>query len=118
MSEITYTQDFPIAGNSNFMRVTWNGLAVNDTGLPFILSQYADRSVQIVGTFGAGGLVVIEGSNDGTNYSTLNDPQGNAISITTSKIEAVSEIVVALRPKVTGGDGTTLLTITMLVRKN
>lgn len=100
------------------MLVTWNSLAVNDTGLPFVLSQYADRSAQVTGTFGAGGLVVIEGTNDNTNYSTLSDPQGNAISITASKIEAVSEIVVAIRPKVSGGDGTTLINVSMLVRKN
>jgi hypothetical protein len=101
------------------MRVTWNGLAVNDTGLPFVLSQYADRSAHVTGVFGVGGLVVIEGSNNSTDYATLNDPQGNPISFNlTNKIEAVSEIVVALRPKVTGGDGSTLVNISMLVRKN
>lgn len=118
MSEITYNQSFPINGNSDFMLVTWNGLTVNDTGLPFVLSQYADRSVQVAGTFGAGGLVVIEGSNDSSIYATLNDPQGNAISITGPKIETISEIVVAIRPKVTVGDVTTSVNISMLVRKN
>ena len=119
MSEITYNQSFPINGNSDFMLVTWNGLALNDTGLPFVLSQYADRSVQVVGTFGVGGIVVIEGSNDNSNYATLNDPQGNPISFTlTNKIETISEIVVAIRPKVTAGDGTTAVNISMLVRKN
>lgn len=100
------------------MRVAWKNVALNDTGLPFVLSQYADRSVQVTGTFGAGGSVVIEGSNTGVEYSSLTDPQGNNISLTSSKIEAVSEIVVALRPRVSAGDGTTLLNITMLVRKN
>jgi hypothetical protein len=118
LSEITYTQSFPINGNSDFMLVTWNGLALNDTGLPFVLSQYADRSVQVGGTFGAGGLVVVEGSNDSTAYATLNDPQGNPISISTPKIETISEIVVAIRPKVTAGDVTTSVNISMLVRKN
>lgn len=118
MSEITYTQDFPIAGNSDFMRVTWNGLTVNDTGLPFILSQYADRSVQVEGTFGAGGLVIVEGTNDNVNWRALNDPYSNVISITTPKIQAISELVVKIRPRVSSGDGTTSLTISMLVRKN
>lgn len=116
--EVAYTQDFPISGNSHFMRIIWDGLGTGDTGQPFTLSQYADRSVQVVGTFGAGGAIVVEGSNDGTNFSTLTDPQGNSISISTAKIEAVSEIVVALQPRVSGGDGTTDLNVVMLVRRN
>jgi hypothetical protein len=100
------------------MSIDWTGLVVNDTGSPFTLSQFADRSVQVSGTFGAGGLVVIEGSNDGTNYVTLNDPQGNPISITGPKIESISEIVLKIRPRISGGDGTTNININMLVRKN
>jgi hypothetical protein len=118
LAEISYEQSFPISGNSDFMLVTWNGLALNDTGLPFTLSQYADRSVQVSGTFGAGGLVVVEGTNNNSVYGTLNDPQGNAISISTAKIESVSEIVVAIRPRVSSGDGTTSVNVSMLVRKN
>lgn len=118
MATIAYVQDFPINGNSDFMRITWPLMANGDDGQPFILAQYADRSAQVEGTFGAGGVCVIQGTNDSTNWRTLNDPYSNVISITTAKIEAVSELVVQIRPKVTAGDGTTSLNVTMLVRKS
>ena len=118
MAEITYTQSFPIKGNSDFMLVTWNGMVVADTGLPFILSQYADRSVQSSGVFGSGGSVLVEGTNDSSVYAPLSDPQGNTLSMTTPKIETISEIVVAIRPRVSAGDGTTSINVSMLVRKN
>lgn len=113
-----YTQEFPINGTHEFMVVTWPGLANGDTGQPFTLASYADRSIQVEGTFGAGGLVVVQGTIDNTNWRTLNDPYSNAISITTPKIEAVSELVNGIRPAVTAGDGTTSLTVSMMVRKN
>jgi len=117
MAVVSYTQSNPIAGNHDFMLITWAGLANGDTGQPFILSQYADRSAQIEGTFGAGGTVVVQGTNDLTNWRTLNDPFDNPISITLAKIEAISELVGQIRPNVTGGDETTSITVTMLVRK-
>ena len=36
--------------------------------------------------------MMIEGSNDGTNYHTLNDPQGNALDIAALKIEQILEV--------------------------
>jgi len=118
MAVITPIQTNPIDGNSEFMLVSWPNMANGDTGAPFILAQYADRSVQVEGTFGAGGLVNIEGTNDTVNWAVLNDPFSNAIAISTSQIEAVTELVVQIRPNVAGGDGTTNLTVSMLVRKN
>jgi hypothetical protein len=53
---------------------------------------FADRAIQVGGTFGAGGTVVIEGSIDGTNYVTLTDPQGNAISKTAAAIEEIASL--------------------------
>ena len=115
---IDYLQGFPIDGNHKFMLVTWANMANGDDGKPFILAEYADRSVQVEGTFGASGAVVIQGTNDGVNWRTLNDPYSNAINITAQKIEAVSELVVAIRPYISSGDGTTDITVSMLVRKN
>ena len=118
MATVNYTQAYPIDGNSKFMLVQWADMANGDVGQAFTLADYADRSVQVEGTFGSGGTAVVEGTNDSTNWRTLNDPYSNAISITTSKVEAVSELVVGIRPSITAGDGTTSLTVSMLVRKN
>jgi hypothetical protein len=59
--------------------------------------------------------MMIEGSNDGTNYHTLNDPQGNALDIAALKIEQILEVTRYIRPRVTAGDGTTSLSVTMIV---
>src|SRR5687768_10491786 len=73
--------------------VVWTGLtkATDDTGDPMSVPGFSDRSVQVEGTFGAGGSCRIEGSNNGVNYRVLTDPQGNALDITAAKIEAVVE---------------------------
>lgn len=88
-----------------------------DVGTAIQMPGSADRSVQVTGTFGAGGNVRIEGSNDGTNYAVLTDPQGNALDVTTAKIETVMELTRYIRPRVTAGDGTTSLTVTLLVKR-
>lgn len=96
--------------------VTWP-LANGDSGVPLKMPGNNDRSVQVEGTFGAGGTLLIEGSNDGTNWRTLTDPQGNPLSFTTAKIEAITELTKFIRPRVSAGDGTTALVASMLVRR-
>lgn len=96
--------------------VTWTGLLAGDTGEPLEMPSWADRSIQVNGTFAAA-QVNIEGSNNSSSYATLNDLQGTAITFTTEKIEGVSEITRLIRPRVVGGDGTTSLTVTILIRK-
>lgn len=96
--------------------VTWSGLLNGDDGSPVNLSDFPDRTVQVIGTFGAGGSVNFEGSNNGVNWAVLTDPQGNAISKTTASMEAVTETPVFVRPIVTAGDGATNLSVIMFAR--
>jgi hypothetical protein len=72
--------------------ITWAGLTNGgpDSGQPVQRPALVDRSVQVTGTFGAGGTVVFEGSNDGVNYYTLTNPLGTAISVTTAGITQVT----------------------------
>lgn len=97
-----------------FMVVQWATMGNGDVGTPIELPMHADRAVQVVGTFGVGGTCTIEGTLDGTNYAVLNDPQGNALAITAAKIEQILETTLKIRPSV-AGDGTTSLTVTMLL---
>jgi hypothetical protein len=113
---IAATKTFPASMNSGCAIVVWADMANGDDGAPIELANFTDRSVQVVGTFGSGGSVRIEGSLDGVNYAPLTDPQGNSLDIATAKIEAVTEIVRWIRPRVTAGDINTLLTITMLMK--
>lgn len=95
--------------------VAWEEIPNGDSGAPLEMPGSNVRSVQVGGTFGAGGTVVIEGSNDGTNYVTLTDPQGNAISKTSAAIEAIQEVPRYIRPRVTAGDGTTAVDVHLIL---
>lgn len=99
-------------------KVVWATMLNTDVGLPVDrFAGFADKSIQVEGTFGAGGSVAAEGSNDGTNYRALTDPQGTTIAITAAGIKAITEAVMNFRPHVTAGDGTTSLTVTVFFRK-
>jgi hypothetical protein len=101
-------------------QVTWSGLLNGDVGDDVNLSQFPDKSVQIKGTPGAGGTLVIEGSNDGgTTRAQLNDSRGetNALSFTAVDIRTVLENTQVIRPNVTGGDGTTNLAVVIVATK-
>lgn len=97
-------------------RVTWSGLLNGDVGDDVDLSRFPDKTVQVAGTFGAGGTLVIEGGNDGTNRTTLNDSRGEttgALSFTGADVRTVLENTSNIRPSVTAGDGTTSLAVTI-----
>lgn len=94
--------------------VVWTGLLNGDDGGGYQLNGFGDRSVAFTGTFGTGGTIILEGSLDGTNYFTLSDPSSTAISKTAAAIEAVLELCLYVRPRVTAGDGTTNLECRML----
>jgi hypothetical protein len=96
--------------------VTWSGLLNGDDGSPVNLSDFPDRTVQFIGTFGVGGSVNFEGSNNGTNWIVLTDPQGNSITKTAASLEFTTETPLFVRPNVTAGDGTTNLTVIMFAR--
>lgn len=106
-----------IANNDGSVKVIrWAGLSEADSSpAPFEGPEWADRSVQIEGTFN-GGTVVFEGSNDGTNWVTLSDPQGNAISKTAAALEQIEEVCRYMRPRVSAGTGLTI-NVTLLVRR-
>lgn len=89
-------------------------LATGDDGAPIEAVEFADRSVQVSGTFG-GASVVVEGSNDSTNYGTLTDPQGNDLSIVSAKVEMITEVTRLIRPRVSGGTGVSV-TVSLLAR--
>lgn len=99
--------------------VTWTPLTTtNNDGQAVEISASGGRCVQVFGTFGAGGTLVIQGSNDNSNWATLSDPNGNALSFTAARIDTiVGEITRYIRPNVTGGDGTTSLSCLLLLRR-
>lgn len=108
--------DQPGFGRAGWL-VTWTGLKQGDSGAPADLHAFADRSFQVEGVFGAAGAVVCEGSNDGVNFRALNDHFGAVASLSAAGIVGINQNVAAMRPRVTGGDGNTLITVTMYLRR-
>jgi hypothetical protein len=98
----------------------WTPLANGDVGAAVYAWPGADRSFAVTGTFGTGGTLVWQGSNDltsPTNWFTLSDPQGTALSLTSSKFKQIEEYALWMRPSVTAGDGTTALTVNFLASR-
>jgi hypothetical protein len=106
-------------GNPPAWVLQWATMHNGDQGAQFdyMFYHHADRSVQLAGTFGSGGTCIIEGSNDGTNYATLSDTGGNALSLTAAAMKAITEVPRYIRPRISAGDGTTAITVTMLLRR-
>jgi hypothetical protein len=98
----------------------WSGILLGDTCKAVDYEAYSDRAAQVSGVFG-GATITIEGSlfplEAGAVWGTLTDPQGNNISMTAAKIEFVTEPTRWIRPVLSGGDGTTNLTVHMLMRR-
>lgn len=97
----------------------WTGLLNSDDGSWVILPAGSDRSVHAYGTFGAGGTVTIQGTNEtGTpaNPVALRDNFGTALTLQTgaAALKGVHEPVYKIRPAITGGDGTTALTVRLV----
>ena len=87
--------------------VTWPNLGNADSGGAFETKWHRDFCVTIIAANYGAATIVLEGSNDGTNYITMADPQGNALSFTTSnRLEQLLEVPRFIRPRTSGGTGT------------
>ena len=116
MAESALDQSELLDGNQ-VMLWAWLAVANGDTGAPVKIANFADMTVTIDGTFGVGGSCTFQGSNDGTNWYALTDPQGNAITKTAASMEQVTEAPRYVRPSVTAGDGTTAIDIRLVARR-
>lgn len=88
--------------------VIWEGLGNADTGTAIQLSNFPKKTIDIRGTFGSA-TVVVQGSMDGTNWVTLNDSGGNALSFTSaSGLKVILENPKHIRVSTSGGTGTDL----------
>lgn len=108
-------QGSQINDNDGRMNYLWSGLLNGDTGTPAgTMEHVADYTLQVTGTFGVGGSVALQGSNDGgVTFFALEDVTGTTIAATTNKIWRLSHITKQVRPIVTAGDGTTTVTVNL-----
>lgn len=107
MATTVHTTDAATRQTDGFL-VTWaaipNGNQGDGAAGPWDTAWFV-----VTGTFGVGGSVQIEGSNDGTNWFKL-----SAAAVTSAGIVAplgATERPKFIRPNVTAGDGTTAITV-------
>lgn len=91
---------------------TWTPMTFSgtDVGTPLDAVALPTKTCHVSGTPGSGGAVTIEGSNDNTNWSTLKDMTGTALVIGVG-VFSILDNPRYIRPRVTGGDGTTSLSV-------
>lgn len=103
-------------GDGSVIKMSYETLTTtNDVGSVIAWPEYWGRTIQVLGTFGAGGTLLVEGSNDGgTTWATLDDGFGDPLSITAAGIYTITAVTELTRVRVSAGDGTTDLDVHIL----
>lgn len=103
-------------GGNGITQVKWTDVTEATTCDAFIPNGLLGimSSVQVAGTFG-GGTVVMQQSNDGTNWSTIKDRSGNDVSVTAAGMAEYSVASRYVRPAVTSGASVSV-DITLIMR--
>lgn len=114
MASIELDMDFP---GDNIYRVTWEAVGNSDTANPLLAQKLsgAIASVQVTGTFDSA-TVTLAGSNDGTNWVTLKDMSGDAISLTAAGLIDFSSASLYLAPQFSGGGGSQDIDVILVLR--
>lgn len=100
--------------------VAWLLTTSTLTGSPVSAIEFAERTVQISGTFGALATLTMQGSNDDDPPSTwfpLTDKSNTAIAATSAGGnigKSITETTRWIRPILSGGDGTTTLRVALI----
>ena len=104
-------------GDRTLVQITWSPVLLGDTCAPSSFAHWADRSIEVGGTFTNGAAISLNGSNSGQYYAALNDVTKTPISITSMQVVQVLELTCYAQPILMGGDSNTNLTITMACRR-
>ena len=108
------TVNYTITRNpDDSLTFTWAGLTeTNADGQPLILSRFSDKNVHVYGTFGTGGTIVIQGTNEDagsfSNSVTLEGVNNSNLSFTAPGIETIKEVPFQIRPFISAGTGVSL----------
>lgn len=95
-------------------QTVWTGLLNGDFGDAVTEAMLPIHEVSCAGTFGAGGNVNLQGSNDGVAWSTMKDQGGTTLALGAAVTRLCQDNPLYIRPQVSAGDGTTSLTVTLI----
>jgi hypothetical protein len=119
MATIQPTFDRSVSKDGSVVAITWPTMtnAGTDVGAAIQLASF-EKTFHAYGTFGAGGNVIVEGSNDGTNFNALSNRQGTAMNFTAAAMNTSQDKPIWVRPRVTAGDGTTSVSVTVACHRS
>ena len=106
------------SGDGKVMLFTYDLTTADHTGYDIEWSKWADRSVTVTSAAYGGASASIEGSNDGTTYVILADPQGGAITKNANAVETVLELTRFVRPRLTTVGSGAAVRVSILCRRN
>lgn len=102
---ITRSED----STAGFAVHTWANLSAGEAGEKVLCGARA-KSVQVTGTFNSNTLTM-QGSNDGINWYTLKDINGNDVTFTAAGLKSIATPCLFIRPSDGGSTGVTLTII-------
>ncbi len=103
-----------VAATDGGYLATWTAIANGAQGDQLSPASWQSAFFQATGTFGSGGSVRLEGSNDGANWFPLS-PAALTAPGSFAPLGA-NEKPQYVRPNVTAGDGTTAIAVTAFYR--
>jgi hypothetical protein len=109
------TASFPEKITGKRGTILWEAMDGGDTGAPFELLDFNDNTVTVTGTFDSNTLTM-QGSNDGTNWFTLTDNLGLAVTFTAAGGRYIAEAPRYIRPSL-GSGASSDIDVTVQLRK-
>lgn len=106
-----------VDGSFDAKLFTWALTTADPTGVAFEYIQHTDVCFQAVATWG-GATLTIQGSNDGTNWFSVRDPGGTAITFTADGGKQVLERPRFIRPNLTAVGVGAIVAVTAMARRN
>lgn len=101
-------------------QAVWSNLPNGAAGDWLDWADFSGRTFQVYGTFGVGGSITMQGSNDlnnPTNVATLTNWQGTPLTTTSPSFMTARDMPLWVRPIVTAGDGTTSLSVALAMHR-
>jgi hypothetical protein len=95
--------------------LTWGPLATGDEGTPVSMIGSSRRTIQVIGAFGGGSRLTVEGSNNKVDWSPVTDVHGNQLVFSGPGISTVADLTLWIRPRASTGNPAA--TVIMLMRK-
>jgi hypothetical protein len=92
-------------GEDGSFTAVWTGITEADSGSPIsVPGSLKKATLQTVGDFTTSGAVTWQGSNDTTNYGTMQDAGGtDIVMVASTKIWRLESMAKRMRPQATAG---------------